>query len=76
MSTSTIDAAARDDRETWDALRREIEDVGISPTVIAEKKPFIVAWFMEAVAAGKIDEDRTQDSNSDGRWSDDLGKTL
>lgn len=48
---------ATNDRETWRTLRRELEDVGISPTVINEKRRFIVDWFQQAVAAGQLDED-------------------
>lgn len=57
VSTRTFDTAVQNDRETWDALRRELEDIGISPGVINEKRSFIVAWFQEAVAAGKLEED-------------------
>ena len=57
VSTKTFDTAAQNDQETWEALRRELEDIGISPSVITEKRHFIIAWFQEAVAAGKLEED-------------------
>lgn len=57
VSTKTFDTAVQNDRETWDALRRELEDIGISPGVITEKRSFIIAWFQEAVGAGKLEED-------------------
>ena len=63
ISTQTFDTAAQNDRETWEALRRELEDIGISPSVISEKRQFIVAWFQEAVAAGKLDEDAPWDDH-------------
>lgn len=65
ISTQTFDTTARNDRETWEALRRELEDIGISPGIITEKRQFIIAWFQEAVAAGKLEEDVVPtDSNS------------
>lgn len=63
MSVQTIDTVARNNQETWDVLRRELEDVGISPGVISEKRQFIIAWFQEAVAAGKLEEDVPSDDD-------------
>ena len=57
ISTQTLDTAAQNGRETWEALRRELEDVGISLEVINEKRQFIVTWFQEAVAMGKLEEE-------------------
>ena len=64
ISVQKFDTAARIDRDTWDAFRRELEDIGISPGVIAEKRQFIITWFQEAVAAGKLDEDSPFDDDS------------
>ncbi|KAM0794814.1 hypothetical protein BDR22DRAFT_781866, partial [Usnea florida] len=55
ISTMTFDASAQIDRDTWEALRRDLEDVGISRDVITEKRQFIITWFQEAVAAGKFE---------------------
>ncbi len=60
-SFEIIDSVAGDDRETWEALRRELKEVGVSPGIIAERKEFIIAWFQDAVAAGKLDEDSLED---------------
>ena len=64
ISTQTFDTAAQSDQETWEALRKELEDIGISPAVINEKRQFIIAWFQEAIAAGKLDEDAPSEYNS------------
>ena len=64
ISTRTIDSVARNNQETWETLRRELEDVGISPAIITEKRQFIVAWFQEAVAAGEFEEDAPSDDDS------------
>ncbi|KAG6991229.1 hypothetical protein G7Y79_00055g090050 [Physcia stellaris] len=57
VSVQTIDTVARNNQEKWDVLRRDLEDVGISPAAISENRQFIIAWFREAVAAGRIEED-------------------
>ena len=57
ISVKTIDTVARNNKETWEELRKELEDVGISPDIINEKRQLIIAWFLEAVEAGKLEED-------------------
>ena len=64
ISTKTFDATAQIDQDTWEALRRDLEDVGISRDVITEKRHFIIAWFQEAVAAGKLEEDPPSDDEN------------
>ena len=61
VSIQTIDSITRNDTETWEALQRDLEDVGISPTVIRAKRDFIVEWFKVAVAAGQLEEDLPAD---------------
>ena len=63
ISTQTFDTTARSDEETWEALRRELEDIGISSAIINEKRQFIIAWFQEAVAAGRLEEDVASDDS-------------
>jgi len=65
VSTISLDTASQSDRETWEALRKELEDIGISPSMITEKRQFIVAWFQEAVAAGKLEEESRSDEDDD-----------
>ena len=62
VETFKTSESARNDQETWKALCRELEDVGISANVIREKKDFIIAWFAEAVAAGALEEDPSSES--------------
>ena len=57
ISTRTVDSIARNDRIAWEMFRKELEDVGVSSSVIAEKRQFLIVWFQEAVAAGKLEED-------------------
>ena len=65
-SAEAVDFAAQKDRIVWGEFRRELEDVGISPDVIAEKSHYIVAWFQEALASGRLEEDASgHDFDSD-----------
>ena len=61
ISTKSFDATAQIDRDTWEALRGDLEDVGISQDIITEKRQLIITWFQEAVAAGKFEEDPPSD---------------
>ena len=65
ISTKMFNSSTQNDRETWEALHRELEDIGISPAVITEKRQFIIAWFQEAVAAGRLEEDSPSDDDDD-----------
>lgn len=59
----TTEGAAESDQETWDSLRRELEDIGVAADLITEKRAFIIEWFREAVIAGKLDEDPASDGD-------------
>ncbi|KAI3321369.1 hypothetical protein HD806DRAFT_503915 [Xylariaceae sp. AK1471] len=43
--------------DVWQQLRRELEDVGISPVVVEENHEYIVEWMKTALAQGLMDED-------------------
>lgn len=61
VSVETIDTLVHNNKETWDALRSDLEDIGITSDLIAENRQFIVTWIQKAVAAGKLDEDAPSD---------------
>ncbi|KAM0329261.1 hypothetical protein ACHAQA_004565 [Verticillium albo-atrum] len=61
-----------DSPETWNELRRELEDVGISATVVEDNRDYIVKWMKEALADGLLDEtapdlDQTRKPSLSGR---------
>ncbi|KAI5919667.1 hypothetical protein F4810DRAFT_703441 [Camillea tinctor] len=43
--------------DVWTQLRRELEDVGISPTVMEENHEFISSWMKAALSQGLVNED-------------------
>ena len=67
ISTTSLDSIVQNEQEAWETLRRELKDIGISPSIIKEQRQFIVSWFREAVAAGRLEEDapKTYEYNSD-----------
>ena len=75
ISEQIFDAKAQSDQETWDILRRELEDIGISAEVIVEKRDFLVGWFQEAVAAGRLEEDISSASEGDSIIEGDIPGT-
>ena len=62
ISVASVDSIVQNDHATWESLKRELEDVGISTAVINEQRQFIIAWFQEAVARGQLEEDTPDES--------------
>ncbi|KEF58382.1 uncharacterized protein A1O9_06308 [Exophiala aquamarina CBS 119918] len=52
---STASSASRED--IWQALRRDLEGLGVSSIVLSEQRDYIVKWLMNAVAAGRVELD-------------------
>lgn len=42
--------------DVWDLLRRELEDVGISPEVLVEHRQHIISYLLETMKNGRLDE--------------------
>jgi hypothetical protein len=62
QTISTVEVMDMD--ELWVGLRRELEDFGISPQLLNEKKDFIVSWFRTAIAEGTLEEMPHQDEET------------
>src|SRR5881394_3954547 len=50
-------SATVDPVEDWTEVKRELEDVGISPSAIEEHREYIKTWLQEALEAGAMEED-------------------
>ena len=57
ISNHSFDLTAQNKNQVWEALHRELVDIGISPGTITEMRQFIISWFQDAAAAGKLEED-------------------
>lgn len=49
--------ATVDSLDDWDEVKRELEDVGVSPLALDEHREYIKTWLQEALEAGAMDED-------------------
>lgn len=64
VSTQTVDSLSDDERQAWRAIRKELEDIGISAAAFDANKNFILDWFTKAKLAGAFEEQRAEDSSS------------
>lgn len=71
-STGTINSLSTDTRpEEWPAIRKELEDSGVSDAVFDANKDFIVKWFRTSMSSGVFGEQTTEDKASSVLWKDD-----
>lgn len=61
-STQTIDSLSTNDRKAWRAIRKELQDMGISITAFEANQDFIMNWFKAAISAGAFDEQAVGES--------------
>jgi hypothetical protein len=55
VTTSTV-AENLESEDVWVQLRRELEDVGISASVIEENQPYITQWLKTAISNSMLEE--------------------
>lgn len=65
MTVATIESISTDDKKTWRAIRKELEDIGISVAAFDANKAFIMVWFQAAIANGSFEEEVLDDENED-----------
>lgn len=75
VSTRTVDSLSTDDRKAWRAIRKELEDIGISIAAFDANKDFIVNWFQIAISTGAFEEQTAKDGSSSISSEDDLSKS-
>jgi len=63
ISTRTSDTLSMNDKQLWHAIRKELEDIGITVAAFDANKEFIFEWFTDAIANGAFEE-RTFDDPS------------
>ncbi|KAL2043902.1 hypothetical protein N7G274_003422 [Stereocaulon virgatum] len=56
-SRQTVDSLTPNDKETWRAIRKELEDIGITIAAFDANKDFIFSWFTNAVPSGAFQEE-------------------
>ena len=56
ISSHSVGSAEEGDEHTWFQIGRELEDVGITSSMAAEHKDFIIEWLKRAMLDGHFDE--------------------
>lgn len=76
ISTRTVDSLSADERQAWRAIRKELEDIGISVAAFDANKDFIVNWFKTAISTGAFEEQTVEAETSSVFLHDDLNLSL
>ena len=56
ISSSSLESVEEGDQIIWFQISRELEDVGITQSMVAEHKDFITSWIKRALLKGDFDE--------------------
>ena len=56
ISNSTLESAQDGDETAWYQIGRELEDVGITSSIVQENRAFIIAWIKDALKRGQLEE--------------------
>ncbi|KAI9780749.1 MAG: hypothetical protein M1839_006536 [Geoglossum umbratile] len=64
ITTQTADSLSTDEKKAWRAIRKELEDVGITVAAFDANRDFIMNWFKAAVDTGAFDQPLEDASSS------------
>ncbi|KAL2073304.1 hypothetical protein VTL71DRAFT_10628 [Oculimacula yallundae] len=56
ITVATVESLAPSEKETWRAIRKELENIGISVLAFEANRPFIMDWFQTAIMNGAFEE--------------------
>jgi ankyrin repeat protein len=56
ISNQTEESLSADEKHVWRAIRKELEEIGITVNAFNANKDFIINWLTEAVANGAFEE--------------------
>ncbi|MCJ1463945.1 hypothetical protein MMC07_002555 [Pseudocyphellaria aurata] len=75
VSTQTIESLSVDEKQAWRAIRKELEDIGISIEAFDANKDFILNWFKTAISTGAFEEQILEVETSSMSDNDDLSQS-
>ena len=52
----TKDSLCTNDKQIWQAIQKELEDIGIMVAAFNANKDFIFHWFVDAISGGAFKE--------------------
>ena len=87
ISVESMQSIEQNDKEAWEDLQRELDDVGISGPMIEQHKGYIVRWVKKAIDEGLMEEgaegcpnahpaEQSQDTSRSASEQDDLKKVM
>jgi hypothetical protein len=76
ITTQTVESLSMDEKQTWRAIRKELEDIGISVAAFDANKDFIMEWFKTAISTGAFEEQTIEDGCSSILCEGDLDQSL
>ncbi|MCJ1272192.1 hypothetical protein MMC22_012100 [Lobaria immixta] len=77
ISTQTVDSLSMDERQAWRAIRKELEDIGVSIAAFEANKDFIVNWLKTAIVTGAFEEEAAEEDESGSLLlEDDLNQSF
>lgn len=56
LTVATVESLSMDEKQTWRAIQKELEDIGISVAAFDANRGFIMNWFHDALETGKFEE--------------------
>ena len=74
VSVQSVESLSASDKDAWRQLRKDLKDVGITPSLFLQHRSFIVSWFQNILELGGLDETAV-DSFDDARTRDSSRKT-
>ncbi|MCJ1469068.1 hypothetical protein MMC07_007700 [Pseudocyphellaria aurata] len=74
VSTQTVESLSADEQQAWRAIRKELEDIGISVEAFDANKDFILNWFKTAISTGALEEQTLEAETSSLLDEDDLSQ--
>ncbi|KAH0562061.1 hypothetical protein GP486_003233 [Trichoglossum hirsutum] len=76
VSVRTVDSLSIDDKQMWRAIRKELEEIGITVAAFDANKDFIMKWFAEAMESGAFDEQIVDDDSIAGECEETVFESV
>lgn len=76
ISHRTADSLDTNERQAWRAIRKELEDIGISVAAFEANKDFIMNWFKTAIDTGAFEEQAAEEWPGSSLCEDDFSQPL
>ncbi|KAH0553008.1 hypothetical protein GP486_006796 [Trichoglossum hirsutum] len=74
ITTQTVESISTDEKETWCAIKKELENIGITVAAFDANRDFIMNWFKEAINTRAFEEQTPKGASSSQTYEHDLGQ--